>query len=265
MRISHHVVISNTPEERQTLARLGFDVSGTGLIVAFDVYEDDSRWQMLSAWLTSQSRTTLVETHFSDSELAAAEWLSLRSDWYHGYPEPDIEHDGYKRVTYDPEKWCVGCNCGKVQKAQFQMKNEPKWGKKGLLMMNWVFDEIFVKPEVYESVFLPLGVRCRPVLDNQLQELKTVVQLAIDETVELNLEGLPFSTCERCQRRKYEPVVRGMEPAMHSIPNSSVVRTGHYSGFGGNAFRSILVSKAVLSKLNEAKVRGFRVAPLSPI
>lgn len=264
MRFSRRVVLANTSEDRKFLTQLGFNTSESELIIAFDVFEDDLRWPELSAWLTGKGLSSpILTTHYSPLEIAAAQWLYVRADWYHGYPEPDMGHFGYRSTTYDPERWCPECNCGKHQRAPFQMKAEPKWGKKGLLMLHWVYDEIFVRPEVYRDIFAPFGVLCRPVLDTKKRELRSVVQLVVEETVSLKFDGFPSSTCPVCRQIKYEPVVRGMMPPMKTQPKSQVVRVEQYKGLDGNAVRAVLISQAVATRLLESKVKGFALEPIA--
>jgi hypothetical protein len=41
------------------------------------------------------------------------------------------------------------------------MKREPKWGHRGILQLNWVFDEFFVQVGEPASVFQAVGVEVR--------------------------------------------------------------------------------------------------------
>ena len=45
---------------------------------------------------------------------------------------------------------------GAKQVSPFRMKESPNWGRRSILQMNWLFDEYFVKPEVWNAVFQPL-------------------------------------------------------------------------------------------------------------
>jgi hypothetical protein len=64
--------------------------------------------------------------------------------------------------------------------------------------MNWLFDEYFVKPEVWNAVFQPLGINCRRVLLHRTgQELESVLQLDIPKLVPLQMASKAFEY-ERC-------------------------------------------------------------------
>lgn len=119
-------------------------------LLAFDVGEDHEQWfeirATLDGWGVSEGHVT---TKFSREEVAQARWLDLVPDWHHGYPQPDEHESRYLSVTYDLSGWCSMCGTGLRQKAPLQMKAEPKWGRRGILQLNWVFDEYFVTPEEY--------------------------------------------------------------------------------------------------------------------
>jgi hypothetical protein len=95
------------------------------------------------------------------------------------------------------------------QVAPFQMTGEPAWGRNFILQLNWVFDEFFVTPQLWQTVFEPPGVRMRPVLGARGQELSTVVQLVADEVVPAATDGMPIERCGGCGRVKELPVTRG--------------------------------------------------------
>jgi len=69
---------------------------------------------------------------------------------------------------------------GLVQKAPFRMRGEPKWGTKHILQMNWVFDEFFVRIEVWDKVFRKFGIEKLPVVQHKTDKpLESVVQLKV--------------------------------------------------------------------------------------
>jgi hypothetical protein len=118
-----------------------------------DIDEASDAWPAVRDWLTRHRAVDFVTTKFSSSEIAEAAWLELQPEWHHGYPQPNEGEFGYRRATYDSSDWCDECWMGLKQNAPFQMKGEPKWGRRGILQLNWVFDEYFVTPEVWSSVF----------------------------------------------------------------------------------------------------------------
>ena len=68
------------------------------------------------------------------------------------------------------------------------MKGEPRWGRRSVLQLNWVFDEYSATPEVWNAVFRPIGVESMPVLGRRGKVLTTVVQMVIDERVPVDVD-----------------------------------------------------------------------------
>src|SRR5262245_17077345 len=170
MKFVHRITLRATPEQIAELVALGVKMPTPlpmpiGLpLVAFDVAEDNSAWPrvrfLLHQWGVSEGS---VRTEFSWEEIDAASWLDLGPAWHHGYPQPDDDF-GYREVTYDLTDFCEQCGAGMEQNAPFRMKREPRWGRNGILQLNWVFDEFFVTPDVWTRVFEKRGIGQRPVL-----------------------------------------------------------------------------------------------------
>lgn len=261
MRVVHRVSISSSPEVSTELADLGVPVESTGF-VTFEVDETHPRWPELRAWIDRRSAPDAVFTMFSDGELAAAPWLELVPDWHHGYPQPDEDSFGYLLVTYDLTDYCATCGVGLRQIAPFQMKGEPKWGRRGILQLNWVFDVFFVTPKVWSTVFEPLGVRRRPVVTPWGDELETVVQLVVECEADIATEGLEGETCGSCGRTKYLPVLRGPFPALVNEPASPLVKTRQWFGSGASARRRVLVPQEARQAMEAEEVRGASFRPV---
>ncbi len=261
MQIIHRISVSSSPKDQQELARLGIAVADGGF-VSFDVDEASHSWPALSAWVAARGAVDFAITKFSKKELADALWLELMPSWHYGYPQPDEEVFGYRQVTYDLTDWCDQCGIGMKQMAPFQMRGEPKWGEKGILQLNWVFDEYFVKPDVWSSVFKPYQIDCRPVMNTKGTELKTVVQLVIEKEVGIMSAGLAFERCGNCARVKYVPDTRGPFPALCSEPSRAIAKTREYFGSGAQADRRVLVSQELAASLTAAKVRGVSLRPV---
>jgi len=136
------------------------------------------------------------------------------------------------------------------------MTGEPRWGRRGIMQLNWVFDEYFVRPDVWTAVFEPLGIACRPVTNRRGIELQTVVQLVVEEEVPLQPAGLPAETCGTCGRVKYLPVTRGPLPPLRTDPAAPMAKTREYFGSGARAFHKVLVSRPVARSLRDRGVRG---------
>ncbi len=269
MKFVHRVSLRLSASQRSELEALGVKApAGTVLPgggaphVAFDVDEDHPNWPKLRVLFKQWDAGDFLSTKFSKKELAEARWLELVPDWHHGYPQPDEAVFGYRNATYDLTDYCEQCGIGLRQRAPFQMKAEPKWGRNGILQLNWVFDEYFVAPEIWTTLFRPQGLACRPVLSTNGAELETVVQLVVEEEAAVSTDGLASEKCSRCGRVKYQPVMRGPFPSLTSDPPCAVVKTRDYFGSGAVAHKRVLVSRELARSLDAGKVRGASVRPV---
>jgi hypothetical protein len=120
-----------------------------------------SKWPQLQVLLRKWGHSEgHVTTEFSKEEIDSARWIEVGA-WHHGYPQPEDDF-GYLRATYDLSEWCDACGIGLKQKASFQMKGEPRWGRRAILQLNWVFDELFVTPEVWSASSSPVALPAGP-------------------------------------------------------------------------------------------------------
>jgi hypothetical protein len=255
LKIIHHITIQQ--KEAPLFQGCGVEpefVDGGGLvhIATIDIAEDDPRWSAVSRLVQKLKVLDIPATQFSDDELLHSGFLSVLPGWLCGYPQPE---DDYLAATYDLSNYCRICGIGKKQIHPFRMKREPAWGTRSILQMNWVFDEYFVRPEIWQKVFEPLGIGSRPVLHYKSgDQLQSVVQLDIRQIVALKIENLPFTECTVCSQKKYSPRVNGFFPA----PSSAVVlaKSTQYLGSGANAFQQILISHELYTRIKEAKMKG---------
>jgi hypothetical protein len=209
MKVVHRIGFRATGMQRRALEALGVKLpsavslpGGGEPLLTFDVDEDHPNWSLLSALFDGWDVFNMVRTEFTRKELESARWLEVGA-WHHGYPQPHDDELGYLQATYDLTDWCESCGIGMKQKAPFQMKREPKWGRNAIMQLTWVYDELFVTPDTWIHAFKPAGVGCRPVLNTKGVELKTVVQLVVETSVGIVTDGLAFERCERCGRTKY--------------------------------------------------------------
>ncbi len=158
---------------------------------------------------------------------------------------------------------CPECWIGRRQKAAFRMRGEPKWGRKGILQMNWVFDEFFVPPAVYDEVFAPFGVGGRHVESGAGRKLETVVQLVVDELADVEVTGCGSWECPGCGRAILWPVVRGPFPSLVQEPAGAMVHTRQFISGGGTAYRRVLVRADLAQAMREAGLRSALYKPVA--
>jgi hypothetical protein len=221
-----------------------------------DVAEDDPRWEIVRSLLKKYQLVDITFTKFTDSELCSASHLRMLPSWHHGYPQPEDDFE-YKQITYDLTDYCERCGIGAKQTSSFRMKKKPNWGRRSILQMNWLFDEFFVKPDVWKAIFEPLGISCRPVLLHKTgEELDSVVQLDIPHFVPLVMdsETYAFERCASCDRKKYKHVT-GFFPSPQST-DFPLFRSVQYFGSGASANRAVLLSFALYRRIRDAALRG---------
>lgn len=257
MEITHRISISDAAEVRRELAALGVHITPGALVIAFDITESDVRWPAVRSWVDKRQALDLISTKFTPQEIANAHWLWMIPSWHHGYPQPREQEFGYLQATYDLSKFCHSCGTGKVQRAPFQMKAEPKWGRREILQLNWVFGEFFVTPQLWKAVFEPAGIACREVFDRGERTLQTVVQLVIEEELDLALDEYEPMNCEVCGRAKYAPHVRGLFPPPNMQPKNNAFGSVQIFGSGASANRCILVSQSVSAALRDVSGVNF--------
>ncbi|MGC3975025.1 MAG: hypothetical protein QM771_11660 [Nitrospira sp.] len=257
----HRVTVSVTQEINEELLMLGVIAVPDSLGLAiFVIDESDRRWPDFQRWLADRHLRSLVSTEFTADEIAHAQWADLTPDWHYGYPQPV---DDYKAVTYDCTDHCEQCGIGAIQCAPFRLKGEPKWGRRSIFQLNWVFDEYFVTPNLWETILNPLGVECRSVLNTKGKELSTVVQVVVREEVGITHETLSSTRCALCGRIKYLPHRRGYFPSLTKYPSAPIAKTREYFGSGASAYKSIVVSQAVISAFIAHRVRGASCWPIA--
>lgn len=275
MRIMRRVTISDKPERREVLASLGVKYFASeppvSPILIFDIDEGGPVWGQLSKLIPEwnvedgfdPNNLGFVGTIFSKRDLRAASFLKL-SAWGHGYPQPEGDF-GYLKETYDLRDYCPACGIGIKQIAPFRMKGEPKWGKKHILQLNWVFDEFFVLPQVWETVFRPIGIGRSIVLNHRTgKPLQNVVQLIIDvaPSVLTTIADYPCEICDNCGRKKYLPICRGFHPSFEVDPVSQVCKTQELFGSGAEAWHATIVSSDMYKTIQSKKLVGAVFMPL---
>lgn len=234
-------------------------------LVPFEFKESDPEWPRLRPVLEEIGAVDIVWTEFTEAELLAADYLTVNAKRPSGYPQPEVTHQGWLERTYDLSAYDEQTGVGARQIRPFRFKREPRWGTKDVHELNWVMDELFVRPEVWQDVFEPFGVGCRPVVRHSSgEELETVVQLDIRETATAPLRhgGLTVDAVTASGIPKYEFWLRGYFPPFAAPQNADLFKTQDWFGSGGQAYRPIIASAELFRAIRERGLRGFRFRPL---
>lgn len=272
MQIIHRISFNATSEILSTLHSLGIAIetprSPHDTFVSFEVCESNENWHKVKDLLTVWKAFDFVSTKYSIRELEYAQFLKLAPSWHCGYPQPEDDF-GYLNLTYDNSNYCEQCGAGGIQKSPFRMKREPKWGKRHILQLNWVFDEYFVLPEIWERVFRPFGIECLPVLEHKSgKPFDTVVQIKNDRLATSPLSDMveyEFEICSVCHRKKYLPITRGMFPHCTEKSDVHLFRTQEEFGSGASARNAVIVSHVLYKALRDNHVSGVSFVPLGEI
>ena len=219
--------------------------------------------------------------YYNEQEILSAEWVIAEVGEFQ-YPQPE---DSYIKTTYNTQDYCGRCGQGAKQDKPFRLKKDFVQRQAKFLGLHWVFDEIFVRPEV-RRIFDAhgiLGVKYRDVIHHKTsQPISNVLQLDIPILEEKGLvtENLFSVTCkpqneesyikglgrikERpglpyCGRVKYhypltEPFMFKAS-ALTGLPD--FVKSNEYYGSGLGAYHFILVHNRVVLLVKEKGLQGL--------
>lgn len=250
-----HIIYSNWNREQIRFLKeyhieveLGFN--------SFTIEENENYLRLkphLDKWKVEEE----VFSSFSNEDIVKANFLILRDTWTNGYPMPDINF-GYRNTTYNSKNYCEHCGIGLIQKEPFRLKKAPNWGNKNVFMLNWVFDEFFVRKDLYLEVFRKYNVEALPVL---LHKKETI----IEDTVQLkipyakssfDLKAYNFQICNICKRKRYDLVNMGYFPSVSMQEDNEFFKSNEDFGTGANARKYVFLSKKLRMELLKYKVKA---------
>lgn len=238
--------------------RLAGDDRENPIICAFEMKDTDPGWDSFLSLAAEHGKDVVFSAEFTKAEIRAADWCMLQSDWHHGYPQPE---NGYEELVYDRSEECSACRVGRTQQAPFRMRGEPRWGRRSIMQMFWVYDAYFVKPETYRDVFEPVGVGSLEVLKKSGTPLESVVQLTIEEVVPLLEYRSEGELCETCGYFKLHSRLSDFAPKPLSVPPAALAFSEGWYGSGGMAYRAVLIRADLVQAMIGAGVRGASFAP----
>ena len=250
-------------KQRSALAKAGIKPDdGFSRIEVEENAENKAILSLIDGWDVEERS---VGTLYDKQDFEKSTLYAYIGAWENGYPQPE-KNFGYREVTYDTSNYCKECGTGAVQKAPFQIKKQPNWGKKMMFDLGWVHDEIFVNRQIYESVFKKYGISKMPVLQYKTNvELDDTFQLKIPSIdVAMDMKGYSFELCKPCGEKKYDPQIKGYCPGFKGpIPARPLFKSLEYFGDGGRAFHRIFMSKSLFEDIKKMGLT-INVAPVDP-
>lgn len=255
-----------TKEQVKTMKGFGIDLEKG--YDNFEIFEGELHEKIkpyLIEWNYFSDRS--VGTLYDKKEEDEAAFLSFVDNWTNGYPQPEDEWITCKGITYDLEQYCVECGIGLHQNAPFRLKKAPSWKKRQMFSLEWIYDELFVRKETYETLFKPLGIETWPVLlhrDGSVIEDTLQLKLPTSD-IALDMTGQRFEKCHVCDRVKYIPQFAGYFPdfADGGKPKYPICKSQEYMGSGHAADKWILVSQEFRQQLIARGIKGL-YAPMKP-
>lgn len=205
------------------------------------------------------------EMLFEKQELKSAPFLHIYAEKYVGYAE---DQDVFTVAATDPD---YGILRGE-QTGLFKMKGEPKWGKFKIAALHFAEDIFFTDPATYESIFKPLNIASKPVLDQKTNTpLKTVVQLVqqgisgsrliITDPYIDELEKVDSWQLTKYIRRADRPF-----PLFEKSPGQDhFFYTQEYFGSGAHTQRGTIITTRLYQLLSDNKITGLNYEPLIPM
>jgi rubredoxin len=241
------------------LRQFNIDAKEKGETDWFNIYRinlyDLNTYMQLKPFFEKWEVQDVLGTDFTKKEVLSADYCIIDRWNDYGYPMPD--NDGsYLYKTYETKEMCPKCGVGKVQKDNFRVKKVPKYPIWGL---GWIFDEFFVRTDLYQKIFKPLGIECRPLRkykdDSIIESFVQLVIPVIDEP--LDLTYYESWTCPMCGTTKYNAMTIGYYPLQeHPLPY--IYKSKEIYGDGFSAYRKIFVSACLRDLMIENKMMGFR-------
>ena len=254
MKIFRHITHNWNNAQVATLRKSNIFNVETG-VDRFYIYDLNLYKKLIPLFKKWEVNLDFIGTDFSKKEILSAEYCIVE-DWNTcGYPMPDGDM-GYLYNTYETKDMCPRCGIGLVQKDDFRVRRLPKYPFWGL---GWIFDEFFVRTDLYEKIFKPLGIECRPIRkykkDTIIDSFVQLVIPVIDEA--LDLSAYAPEICPHCGATKYDPKPLGYYP-QHEHPLPHIYKSKEYFGDGFSANRKIFVSAMVRDLMIENKMMRYR-------
>lgn len=219
----------------------------------------------------------------------STEWFFLMTSQF-GYPQPEAGF-GYLDFSYNRSQGCPTCGIDVFQDRPLRFRQEPKAKHSHFIGLNWIFDQIFVRPPVKEMLKTNniTGTRfSQPVIHKTNKPVQEVFQLHVDTLLPPGIisDTLGIEKCEFPQDKDTVKFLKAINSSLvkgpfcgrikYNFPQGiqlkakreifagmpDIVRVSEWFGSGGSASRPILVSKRVEALIAAQKWRGANLEPV---
>ncbi len=187
-----------------------------------------------------------IQFEYSKEEILGSEYCVIRNYHYCGYPEH------LNDITCEWQDNCTSCHYNAVQIDDYRVSKVAKhklWG-----FFAWVFEVLFASVDLYQEVFEPLGIGCRPLRTKGGKIIDGVVQLVIpvidEDMVFLNHN---YRECPDCGKRKYVGAPINPFYPLHKHPLPHIYLSKERFGDGWFSDREIYISTELALKLIKMK------------
>ena len=187
-----------------------------------------------------------IQFEYSKEEILASEYCVIRNYHYCGYPEH------LNDITCEWQDNCTSCHYNAVQIDDYRVSKVAKhklWG-----FFAWVFEVLFASVDLYQEVFEPLGIGCRPLRTKGGKIIDGVVQLVIpvidEDMVFLNHN---YQECPECGKRKYVSAPINPFYPLHKHPLPHIYLSKERFGDVWFSDREIYISTELALKLIKMK------------
>jgi hypothetical protein len=245
------------------MAQYGFSVERE--YSSINIEENEST-KPLIALFDKWGAQKFVGTEYEKSDYEKSSLFVLVGFWENGYPQPE-DPEKFMKLTYDLSDYCDECGVGAVQNSEFRIKKEPVWKSKMIFELQWVYDEFFVRKDIYESFFQKkYNIKHWNVRIYKGDLISpSVCQLILPQVkARLKLNDHPFEICEKCKRRKYSPQIKGFFPGFEkNVSEYEIFKSVECFGTGGNSHNKTFITRNVWDELKLLGLRP-RVLPVDP-
>jgi hypothetical protein len=221
-----------------------------------DIFEEPQTAHLIKM-INDWGVNTYYGTEYSKEDIKNGNLFSFVGVWENGYPQPE-SIEGYQNATYDTSKCCKECGAGLIQDRPFRLKRNVNWGNKIMFELGWVYDEIFMKKDVFKNDFQnQFNLKCRDVVLHKTSEvIEDVVQIEIPTINHLmQMKDYEFKVCKNCNRKIYTPQIKGFLPNFDgSIGDHQIFKSIEFFGeIGGNSNQRIFITKKFYQALVDHK------------